>query len=205
MDHLKVPPMIATAALIADLKASGERQSEAVALLYRGFAPRLAAYYRAQGADRALADDWVQDTFVRVIRGAATLKTDAAFTGWMWAIARNVMIDARRRKDSRLASLPEPDENGLSLCEADLSEGADPEEWLASLQHRDLVSRQFAAFRRDFPERAQCIAWSCRDDMSMSDIAAAIGRSAGATREYISQCRKKARSYFLPCMEAVGG
>jgi len=196
-------PATATAALLADLKANGERQREALALLYRSAAPRLAAWYQSQGADRAMADDWVQDTFLRVMRGVGSLEADAAFAGWMWAIARNVMIDARRRRDSQMASLHEADGSGLSPGEAAICESARPDEWLESLQHSAMVGRQFAAFRRDFPERARCIAWSCREDMSMSDLAAAIGRSVGATREYLSQCRKKARVYFQPCLEAA--
>lgn len=196
---------VATASFIADLKATGARQRHAFALLYRDYAPRLTAYYLGQGADRTLADDWVQDTFMRVMRGISSLENEAAFAGWLWAIARHVMIDARRRKHSGFASLDETDEGGLALWESIVCARNGPAEALEQQQHTALVNRQFAAFRRDFPERAQCIAWTCRDDMSMSDIAAAIGRSVGATREYISQCRKKARSYFLPCIEAVSG
>ena len=196
-------PEIGTAALIADLKASGARRREAMARLYRCQAPRLAAYYRGQGADRALADDWVQDTFLRVMRGVGSLEADAAFTGWMWAIARNVMVDARRRKDGRLASLDEPGEGGLALWETVACGQAGPDEALEQLQHAALVGRQFSAFHRDFPERARCIAWSCREDMSMGELASAIGRNVGATREYLSQCRKKARVYVQPCLEAA--
>ncbi|PPE71995.1 hypothetical protein C3942_20870 [Solimonas fluminis] len=196
-------PATATAALLADLKANGERQREALALLYRSAAPRLAAWYQSQGADRAMADDWVQDTFLRVMRGVGSLEADAAFAGWMWAIARNVMIDARRRRDSQMASLDEADDSGLSLRETVACGAAGPEEELESQQHRALVSRQFAAFRRDFPDRARGLAWASRGDMSMSDIAVALGRSVGATREYVSQCRKKARVYFQPCLEAA--
>ena len=41
-------PTTVTAALIADLKASGERQRQALALLYRSHAPRLVAWYLAR-------------------------------------------------------------------------------------------------------------------------------------------------------------
>ncbi len=207
MDHITAEasrlPATVTAALIADLKAGGERQRQALALLYRRHAPRLVAWYLGQGADRALADDWVQDTFLRVMRGAAALETDEAFVGWLWAIARNVMVDARRRKDSQLASLDEADGSGLTLRETTVCEAARPDEALERLQHAALVGRQFSAFHRDFPERARCIAWSCREDMSMGELASAIGRNVGATREYLSQCRKKARVYFQPCLEAA--
>lgn len=207
MDNIRAEagslPTTVTAALIADLKASGECQRQALALLYRSQAPRLVAWYQAQGADRAQADDWVQDSFLRVMRGVGSLETDAAFAGWLWAIARNVMIDARRRKNSRLASLDEADGSGLTLRETTVCPAARPDEALERLQHAALVGRQFSAFRRDFPERARCIAWSCREDMSMGELATVIGRSVGATREYLSQSRKKARVYFQPCLEAA--
>ena len=40
------------------------------------------------------------------------------------------------------------------------------------------------------------IRWIAEDDLDHEQIAGLLQRTPGATREYISQCRKKARHYF---------
>lgn len=69
---------------------------------------------------RELAEDLLQDTFLRVIRGAANYKQKAKFTTWLYTIARNLCVDqSRRKKHRRHASLDQPmsksDEGGTLL------------------------------------------------------------------------------------------
>ena len=40
------------------------------------------------------------------------------------------------------------------------------------------------------------IAWIAEDGLSNEEIADMLGRTPGATREFISQCRKKARLHL---------
>jgi len=58
---------------------------------------------------RELAEDLLQDTFLRVIKGAANYKRKAKFTTWLYTIARNLCVDqSRRKKHRRHASLDKP-------------------------------------------------------------------------------------------------
>ncbi len=51
-------------------------------------------------------------------------------------------------------------------------------------------------FLKEDPLHANVIAWIVEDGLSNEDIAQLLGRTRGATREFISQCRKRARVYL---------
>ncbi len=59
--------------------------------------------------DPALAEDLLQETFLRVIKGSESYERQAKFTTWLYTIARNLCVDASRRaKHRRAASLDAP-------------------------------------------------------------------------------------------------
>lgn len=80
-----------------------------------------------------VAEDLVQDVFVKVVQNAGDFKHEARFSTWTYAIARNVCIDHLRKMSLRKhPSLDQPakaDEEGPTLGErtADLTPGAQVE------------------------------------------------------------------------------
>ena len=60
-------------------------------------------------ANRATAEELLQDVFTRVIRNAKRYEKRAKFTTWLYTIARNITIDyARKQKFRRHRSLDAP-------------------------------------------------------------------------------------------------
>src|SRR5579883_1130080 len=60
-------------------------------------------------ADAAHAEDLLQETFLRVIKGSAEYERKARFKTWLFTIARNLCVDASRRgKHRRAQSLDAP-------------------------------------------------------------------------------------------------
>jgi RNA polymerase sigma-70 factor (ECF subfamily) len=58
---------------------------------------------------RDLADDLLQEVFLRIVRRAGTFRGQAKFTTWMYTIARNLIIDhARRQRHRRTVALDAP-------------------------------------------------------------------------------------------------
>ena len=55
---------------------------------------------RRCGGSREVAEDILQDTFVRVIKNASSFQRKAKFTTWLYTIARN-LIDALRKASYR--------------------------------------------------------------------------------------------------------
>ena len=57
------------------------------------------------------------------------------------------------------------------------------------------------AFEKDHPERAKAIELSAIEGWTIKELAVFLDRSEGATREYLSQCRKFLKPYTEPCRE----
>ena len=51
--------------------------------------------------DKETAEDLLQETFMRVIKGAEAYKRQAKFTTWLYTIARTLCVDQTRRRKHR--------------------------------------------------------------------------------------------------------
>ena len=70
---------------------------------------RLLRYLVSLTADRAIAEDLFQETWMRVLVRGAQYNGNARFDTWLFTIARNLVIDVRRKRST--ASLEEMCEN----------------------------------------------------------------------------------------------
>ncbi len=71
-------------------------------LLRRHRAPLFTFLLRMLG-DRERAEDLAQETFLRIVKGAAAWQQRARFQTWLYTIARNLCVDASRRERFRRA------------------------------------------------------------------------------------------------------
>ena len=55
--------------------------------------------------DRAIAEDILQDAFVRAIESSGDIRDDSAATAWFYRLLRNAIIDRYRRSDTRNRAL----------------------------------------------------------------------------------------------------
>jgi RNA polymerase sigma-70 factor (ECF subfamily) len=86
---------------------AGERAAFTV-LVRRHQAPLYNFAFRQLGSGPA-AEEVVQEAFVRVVQSAAEFRRAAKFTSWLYTIARNLCVDAlRRRALRRHPSLDQP-------------------------------------------------------------------------------------------------
>ncbi len=77
---------------------------------------------------RELAEELLQETFMRVIKSADRYKETAKFTTWVYTIARNLCIDRARKKGGKHEySLDKPigteDEGGATFLDTVVDEG----------------------------------------------------------------------------------
>ena len=87
---------------LMDRYASGDKT--AFPELHRQVAPRLRMFLlRLCGVPR-VADDLLQDTFLRIHRARGSFVTGAAVLPWTYAIARNVYIDHARKQRERFTA-----------------------------------------------------------------------------------------------------
>jgi len=189
-------PPLGTGDVLRMLRGDDAARRRAIESLYDTYAGRFRSYYLNHGATSAEADDWVQETFVRVLRFVDTLRDDTRLAPWIWKTARNVMIDALRR-DRRLQFSDD------DIAETVSDSGERPLERIERESVQACINRAYAEFAKVHPDRAQCLVWAAVDELAMEEIAGIIGRSVGATREYISQCRKKLRPYLAHCLDEL--
>jgi RNA polymerase sigma factor (sigma-70 family) len=149
--------------------------------------------------DADAARDLVQDTFIKVWQRCATFRGDSELLPWIKAILRHGAIERLRRRNTEV---PLEDDQGLTseaaLRIVNLSlEGNDTPEQAAQQRERaQAFHRGWAQFQKDDPLHASVMTWIVEDGLSNDDIAQLLERSPGATREFISQCRKRVRRYL---------
>ncbi|MGO9830183.1 MAG: RNA polymerase sigma factor [Myxococcaceae bacterium] len=78
----------------------------AFAVLVQRHRARVFAFLKRLTQDSARAEDVLQETWLRVVRGAAGYQPTARFTTWVYTIARNACVDASRREQHRAAASP---------------------------------------------------------------------------------------------------
>lgn len=82
----------------AELMASfAGGRANAMELLIARYQQPLFAWLMGMTQNRADAEDLFQEVWIRIIKNAEGFK-NISFKAWMWRIARNLLIDFRRRK-----------------------------------------------------------------------------------------------------------
>lgn len=180
------------------IRSEGRKREEGVSMLFRLYAPELRRFFTYQCGSRGDADDLVQETFAKIVRSFDSYRGDAPLQSWIWAVARNCLTDHFRHKSTH------PTEN-LDDEGWERLEHLVPAMWvdgpeLAGDTIEDCVRKQFALFAKASPNGAYALTLQM-DGHDIQYIAGAINRSLGATREFLSQCRKKIESFLLPCKD----
>lgn len=73
--------------------------------------------------DRQRAEEMAQEAFVRVWRGLASWRRDAAFSTWMFALAANVFRNELKRFPTEIAAVDEVDEPVVAPAQLAIVEG----------------------------------------------------------------------------------
>jgi RNA polymerase sigma-70 factor (ECF subfamily) len=134
-------------------------------------------FLRRSVGDPTLAEDLLQEVFLRVIKARAEWKGEAKFTTWVYAIARNLCIDHGRRavhRDARSLDAPtrRDDPAGETLHDHLPSQDRDAEGLASDGEVRARVDAAIAALPADQRE-----VFLLREvmDMPFAEIAAVVG------------------------------
>lgn len=148
--------------------------------LYRELAPALLAYFRRQPTLGRSADDLVQDTFVRAIRGFSRLRDSVSPRAYLFGIARHVSIDALRahRPTEEL-----PDEL------PELDSAAPPDDRLPAM--RAAIAALPAAQRETLQLKLQ-------HDLSYEEIAEVLAIPVGTVRSRLHHAVARLRQALIP-------
>jgi RNA polymerase sigma-70 factor (ECF subfamily) len=146
--------------------------------LYRLGAPRVRGFLLRLCGDLALADDLMQETFIRVHRGRGSFVMGAAALPWMLAIARNALRDHARRAQVRPGTRT-VDRNAGELVQSEAPPDARGDEVLAGQEMLELVRsvlQQLPALQRE------AFVLLRFEGMSVSEAAQVLGTTEGAVK-----------------------
>jgi RNA polymerase sigma-70 factor (ECF subfamily) len=183
-------PSAVVAGLVARAK---DGDGEAFGELFDHYVDDVYAFVAVRLADRQTAEDVTQTIFVRALQSLASCRDDAAFPGWLFAIARNIVTDTYRSNRFR----PEAWNMTLELEDPALT----PEE--LTLQ-RDDVRVLHEARERCLSEGERELFDLLLTEMNDKQIAQALGRTHGAIRTAHYRLMSKLRE-CLEMLAAVGG
>jgi RNA polymerase sigma-70 factor, ECF subfamily len=109
------------------------REPEVLDRLIEQYQQRLYRYLLFLTGDTALAEDLFQETWIRVLERGHQYNAKSKFESWLFAIARNLVIDVSRRK--KFASLDE-------MADADSHQPFEPPDDHAASALQLLVTRE---------------------------------------------------------------
>ena len=147
----------------------------AFAELVTRYQDRLLRFLLARSSSRADAEDAVQDTFINAYRYLASFDSRWQFSTWIYRIAiRNA---AKQRSLHRY----EP--------EVEVADDNDPlDACIAHAEHENV----WLAARRLLTDEAYAALWlRYVEDLSVKEIASALGRSSAWTKVTLMRCRRK--------------
>lgn len=174
-------------ALIVDLQAGGQRRKHAVTQLYTAFSAKFTRFLQLRGVPESESEDLMHDIFLAFIARCDGFTPSGMGRGWLWSVVRSKLADRYRQANKENVEVYDDsweieagsyDEARLKAC----------------------IEGQMSAFSRDYPEGAQALAWVIDDELDLRSVSELLGRSYGATREFMSQIRSRLRGYIDPCL-----
>ena len=138
------------------------------------------------------AEDLTQETFLRVVKQAATYEPKSKFTTWLFTLARNLCIDAsRRRKHRKTQSLDAQDEEGHSLLDRTADKGLAVDREAVSLELRARLERAIDGLPDD---QREVFLMRESADLSFKEIADVIGISENTVKSRMRYALEKLRA-----------
>ena len=150
--------------------------SAALEVLYDRYASTVLGISLKVIGDRAAAEDVLQETFWRVWRSAASYQSQrGSFTGWLFRIARNLAIDAYRRRNIRPRPITDVDDR-----DSKIDQTPDPNMDVAEQSQSLLSHKQVLSALATLPRvQRQVIEMDYYYGMTRQEIAEATGEALG--------------------------
>jgi len=147
------------------------------------------AHWLAQ--DRAEAEDLVQETYTKALRGFSSFQPGTNFRAWMYRILRNSFLSSRT---GLKATVVLDDEEGANLP----AETPTPETLLIEQSNREMVQQALENLQVPFRE----ILLLCEvEEMSYQEIAETLAIPVGTVMSRLSRARKALRGILRKKIE----
>jgi RNA polymerase sigma-70 factor (ECF subfamily) len=175
---------------VAIMQQVADGDSKAMAEIYKRYYAPIYKLIRKHGWDHAQAEDWTQDTFMRVMRAAQQYNGERPLCSWLYMIAMNIVRDGllsikRRKNTFRISEYCKGDDHDLdntNLAKASLVE--DPR--FERIEIEELSMKVNEAIARLMPgKNRDAFMMFHAQGMSYKDIAFAQGCPLGTVKSRI--------------------
>jgi RNA polymerase sigma-70 factor, ECF subfamily len=168
--------------LVAEAMTGSQSAFERIVRRYQR--PVISLILRMLGphADRALAEDLAQETFVKAYLKLASFDTTRRLSSWLFRIAHNTAIDALRK--SRLPLVP-ADEAEAEIAAAPAAASPDPVETAALGRALETALAQLR------PEYRAAVTLRYEEGLPFEDIAHVLGVPEATARSHVHRARKQ--------------
>ena len=163
--------MVADEELLREWQSGSASALEALAL--RHHAPLLAHLIRLTG-DIPLADDMVQETFIRLVREAHTYRYPRPFKPWFYTIARHLVLNHWQSAYHRHVNVSSEAASGERR-----SDDPDPADWIERLEWHAGMQTALAQL---IVEQRDVLSLLFGQELSVEEAAAVIGVPAGTVK-----------------------
>lgn len=167
------------------------------------YEPRLRRVLKQVVKSESLAEDLVQDVFLRVWRARARYQPTAKFSTWLFHIAHNVasnaIRDGKRRKEYQASGNENGSSANLGLEQmAIASTGAMPVRKLDRAERADMVRLAIEALN----ERQRMALMLCKfEGLSYQEIAESMQLSVQAVKSLLSRARVNLKTLLQPYLD----
>ncbi|HET7011866.1 MAG TPA: sigma-70 family RNA polymerase sigma factor [Anaerolineales bacterium] len=163
-----------------------------VEALVREYARPIHAYLWRLTGDAQVAEDCLQDTFLRAVRAAASGTQVAQPRAWLYAVATNSARDHARKASRRLQR--------EQLLDSDLVDRSDAPPEAAA--RSDQLRRVADAVRRLPPKQRAALLMRKYQELDYDEVAAALDCSPATARANVYQALRRLRAWLSDEEEA---
>jgi RNA polymerase sigma-70 factor, ECF subfamily len=147
--------------------------AEGFGLLYDRYVEVVFRFLLHRVGDRATAEDFTSETFVRALRRIDSLSFQGRDVGaWLVTIARNIVLDHLKSSRVRL------EVSTADMRDADRATAGPEDAVLQSMANAELL----AGVRQLSAEQRECVALRFLQGLSVAETAAAMGKKDGAVK-----------------------
>lgn len=165
--------------------------------LYMKYRGPLYSYFLNHSGNAAVAEDWLQDCFAKLLEKRMSFRFESKFSTWLWTLARNQMIDHWRSGAHQI------DEGKISALESDAqlefleSPLSGPEEQIMEASNDSAIKECLEELPLSQKDAVLLRSYS---ELSYEDIAQQLGATVSAVKSLLVRAKEK----LLDCLKRGG-
>ena len=156
-------------------------QVDTLARLFERYHVQLLSFFTRSGSPRAVAEDLVQDVFVRILKYRATYRAGSRFVTWMYYIARNARLDLLHKR------------RGEVEWDDSYTPSFEPDDAAQQAQEHRLLARAMDRLPADTRE----LLVLCRyQELTSEEVGAILGCETGTVKVRVHRALRELRAHF---------